>query len=146
VANTLDFLRFPPLRLWDELRLGATIFHASRVRDWKRLERIPVADWLRKLSGAHTFEKIWLPLLRAKLGDNYTKASAAFIWAIIARMYAARRTGLKKEMFGYVSGGYARVLERFADRLASEHVRIELRHAATKVESTVDGVAIEFAD
>jgi protoporphyrinogen oxidase len=60
-------------------------------------------------------------------------------------MYAARRTGLKKELFGYVPGGYARVLERFADRLTSEHVRIELRQAATKVESTADGVAIEFA-
>jgi protoporphyrinogen oxidase len=105
-----------------------------------------VADWLRRWSGRATFEKIWLPLLRAKLGDNYVKASAAFIWAIIARMYAARRTGLKKEMFGYVPGGYARVLDRYADRLASERVRVELRQAATKIESAADGsVAIEFA-
>ena len=51
--------------------------------------------------------RFWLPLLRAKLGDSYHDASAAFIWATIARMYAARRSGLKKEMFGYVRGGYA---------------------------------------
>lgn len=135
MSNTLEFLRFPPLRLWDKLRLGATIFHASRVRDWKRLERIPVTDWLRKLSGARTFEKIWLPLLRAKLGENYTKASAAFIWAIIARMYAARRTGLKREMFGYVRGGYARVLERFGKVLTDEGVRIRLGCRANTVQS-----------
>src|SRR5213594_3181089 len=146
MSNTLEFLRFPPLSLFNKLRLGATILYASRLKNWKKLEKILVADWLRRWSGRDTFEKIWLPLLRAKLGDNYRKASAAFIWAIIARMYAARRTGLKREMFGYVPGGYARVLERFADRLAGEHVRIELRHAATKVESTADGVAMEFAD
>jgi protoporphyrinogen oxidase len=145
MSNTLEFLRFPPLSLLSKLRLGATILYASQLKDWKKLEKIPVADWLKRWSGGATFEKIWLPLLRAKLGDNYRKASAAFIWAIIARMYAARRTGLKKELFGYVPGGYARVLERFADRLASEHVRIELRQAATKVEATADGVAIEFA-
>ena len=45
------------------------------------------------------------PLLRAKLGDAYQAASAAFIWATIQRLYAARRSGLKKEMFGYVPGG-----------------------------------------
>src|SRR5439155_45095 len=70
-----------------------------------------------------------------------------FIWAIIARMYAARRTGLKKEMFGYVPGGYARILERYAEQLASEGVRIELARAAAKVEPTAaDGVAITLAD
>src|SRR5258705_2252060 len=145
MSNTLEFLRFPPLRLLGKLRLGATIFYASRIRNWKKLEKIHVADWLRRWSGRATFEKIWLPLLRAKLGDNYTKASAAFIWAIIARMYAARRTGLKREMFGYVPGGYARSLERFASALAAEHVQIRLNHRARRVESLRgNGIGIEF--
>lgn len=133
MSNTLEFLRFPPLRLLDKLRLGATIFWASRVQDWQKLEKILVEDWLRKLSGKRTFEKIWLPLLRAKLGETYKKTSAAFIWATIARMYAARRTGLKQEMFGYVNGGYARVLERFAQKLAQAGVEIKTRHTAKNV-------------
>ena len=144
MSNTLEFLKFPPLNLIHKLRLGATIFYASQIKDWKRLEKFPVADWLRRWSGDHTFEKIWLPLLRAKLGDLYKIASAAFIWAIIARMYAARRSGLKKEMFGYVPGGYARILERFVDVLSQEHVCLELNHAATRVERDGDGVRIEF--
>ena len=37
---------FPPLRLIDKLRLGATIFRAARIKNWRRLEQIPVADWL----------------------------------------------------------------------------------------------------
>src|SRR5213594_5034349 len=124
MSNIPEFLRFPPLSLFSKLRLGATILYASRIRNWKKLEKIPVADWLRRWSGRATFEKIWLPLLRAKLGENYRKASAAFIWAIIARMYAARRTGLKKEMFGYVRGGYARILDRFTRVLTEDGVRL----------------------
>jgi protoporphyrinogen oxidase len=147
MSNSLEFLQFPPLNLIDKFRLGATIFYASKIQNWRALERIPVADWLRKLSGRRTFEKIWLPLLRAKLGDNYKQTSAAFIWTTIARMYAARRTGLKKEMFGYVSGGYARVLQRFAEKLAEENVTLKLnstvRHATTTLRNTVQ---LEFSD
>jgi protoporphyrinogen oxidase len=145
MSNTLEFLRFPPLNLLDKLRLGATIAYAAKIKNWQKLERVPVAEWLKRLSGRRTFEKIWLPLLRAKLGETYQKASAAFIWAIIARMYAARRTGLKKEMFGYVSGGYARIIERFAEVLADEKVRLQTGHLAKNVAPIFDGqISVEF--
>jgi protoporphyrinogen oxidase len=139
MSNTVEFLTFPPLKLVDKLRLGATIFYASRVKDWQRLETIPVADWLRRLSGQRTFERIWLPLLRAKLGENYKDTSAAFIWTTIARMYAARRTGLKKEMFGYLPGGYARLLDRFAAVLRAEGVRLRAGAQVSRVESSPGG-------
>lgn len=132
MSDTREFLKFPPLGLISKLRLGATIFFASRVEDWKRLETILVEEWLTKLSGKKTFEKIWRPLLKAKLGEEYKKTSAAFIWATIQRMYAARNSGIKKEMFGYVRGGYACVLERFGEVLAENGVDIRLN---TRVES-----------
>lgn len=124
MSNTLEFLRFPPLTLWEKLRLGITIFRGSKIRDGLPLEKVLVAEWLRKWSGAGTFQKIWLPLLEAKLGQTYKKVSAAFIWATIARMYRARQSGLKKEMFGYVPGGYARILEQFSRQLADLGVEI----------------------
>lgn len=133
MSNTLEFLRFPPLGWLDKLRLGFTIFYASRIEDWRRLEQIPVVDWLRRWSGPRTLAKIWLPLLRAKLGENYRHASAAFIWAIIARMYAARRTGLKKEMFGYVRGGYARILDHFGAALQAQGVDVRLSSRVARV-------------
>ncbi len=67
LSSSLEFLKFPPLSLLQKFRLGGTIFYASKLRDWQALEKIPVADWLRRLSGRSTFEKIWLPLLKAKL-------------------------------------------------------------------------------
>lgn len=147
VSNALEFLQFPPLGLLDKLRLGLTIIYGSKIKNWRRLEKISVADWLQRWSGKRTFQKFWLPLLRAKLGENYKKASASFIWSTIARLYAARRTGLKKELFGYLPGGYARILERFAAVLQQEGVEIRLNHTARQIESTrSDRITIEFSN
>ncbi|MEX2170200.1 MAG: NAD(P)/FAD-dependent oxidoreductase [Pirellulales bacterium] len=147
MSNTLEFLKFPPLTWIEKLRLGGTIFYASKIKNWKRLEKLTVAKWLRRWSGKGTFEKIWLPLLRAKLGDMYKKTSAAFIWAHTNRMYAARRSGLKKEMFGYVPGGYARILERFAQVLEAEGVEIERGAPVREVRSNHDGsVRVEYGE
>jgi protoporphyrinogen oxidase len=147
MSGSIEFLKFPPLGLIDKLRLALTIMYASRIKDWKKLEKIPVTDWLKRWSGQRTFRKIWLPLLRAKLGENYRKASASFIWSTIARLYAARRTGLKKEMFGYLLGGYARMLERFSQVLAEEGVEMRLNSIARRISNRLDGrVKIEFCD
>jgi len=139
MSNTLEFLQFPSLDLISKFRLGATIFYASRVKDWKALEKTSVEDWLTRLSGKKTFEKMWKPLLKAKLGEAYQKTSAAFIWSTIQRMYAARNSGLKKEMFGYVRGGYARVLERFGDHLREKGVEIHLNRQVEKIEKMENG-------
>ena len=146
MSNTMEFLSFPPLGLIDKLRLGATIFYASKIKNWRKLERIPVADWLRRWSGGRTTEKIWIPLLRSKLGESYRDASAAFIWAIIARMYAARRSGLKKEMFGHVQGGYARILKRFAEVLDEAGVTLRTQAPVRAIRSSGDGPRVEMAD
>ncbi len=136
MSNTLEFLKFPPLDLISKFRLGGTIFYAARVKDWKALEKISVEDWLTKLSGKKTFDKMWKPLLKAKLGEAYKETSAAFIWATIQRMYAARNSGLKKEMFGYVRGGYATVLKRFAEVLREKGVEIRLDSRVSKIFTT----------
>jgi len=73
MSNTAEFLKFPPLKMIEKLRLGATIFYASKIRNWKRLENTKVADWLIRWSGKGTFEKIWQPLLKAKLAARVTR-------------------------------------------------------------------------
>jgi protoporphyrinogen oxidase len=133
VSNTIEFLNFPALKFFDKIRLGLTISYASKINNWRKLEKLTAATWLERLSGKRAFQKIWLPLLRSKLGDNYAKASASFIWAIIARMYAARRTGLKKEMFGYLPGGYARLLDRFTTYLQQQGVTLKPNHRVERV-------------
>jgi protoporphyrinogen oxidase len=145
-SSALELFRLPVLGWTDVVRLGATILWASRARNWKRLEQIGVSEWLVRWSGRRTFERFWLPLLRSKLGSAYTETSAAFIWATIRRLYAARRSGLKKEMFGAVRGGYARVLERFSEQLASEGVRMLLGAPVARVEPESRSVSVALRD
>ncbi|MEI8058697.1 MAG: NAD(P)/FAD-dependent oxidoreductase [Ferruginibacter sp.] len=147
MSDTIEFLRFPTLNLIDKFRLGLTILVASKIKNWKRLEKIPVTDWLRKWSGKNTFNKIWLPLLKAKLGESYKKTSAVFIWATIQRLYGARKSGLKKEMFGYVPGGYKRVIAAFENKLLDLGVEIKRNHVATEVKAIENGkIQIVFTD
>lgn len=135
LSSSIDFLRFPILNLYQKFRLGGTIFCASKRSDWKKLEDVTVEQWLRKWSGNSTFEKIWLPLLKCKLGDAYQRTNAAFIWAYIQRMYAARRSGLKHEMFGIVDGGYHRVLDAFQNLLRDRGVNIVCGAKVTSIKS-----------
>lgn len=145
VSDVLEFLRFPPLSMIDKLRLGFTILYGSKVTNWRRLEQVSVERWLTRWSGASTFRRFWLPLLRSKLGDNYRITSAAFIWATIRRLYAARSAGMKVERFGYVGGGYARILERFGEVLAARGVKIETGARVERVAATADGVTVALA-
>ncbi|MEO8762876.1 MAG: NAD(P)/FAD-dependent oxidoreductase [Ginsengibacter sp.] len=139
MSDTIEFLKFPTLNLIDKFRLGVTIIVASRIKDWKRLEKVPVTRWLKRWSGRNTYNKIWLPLLRAKLGESYQKTSAVFIWATIQRLYGARRSGLKKEMFGFVPGGYKTVIDAFKQTLLSEGVTIKTSNTAKEVKTSVNG-------
>ncbi len=133
LSTSLDFLRFPPLNLYQKFRLGGTIFLGSKIRNWRSMEGMLVEAWLSRWSGRSTFQRIWLPLLKAKLGDAYTRTSAGFIWAYIDRMYKARRSGMKREMFGYVPGGYKRILTKLLEKLTEKGIDVRCGAPVQKV-------------
>ena len=126
VSSPTEFLRLPTLGPIDKARLAGTIVYGSRVKNGERLERVGIERWLRRWSGDATFENFWVPLLRAKMGDAWTDASAAFMWATMRRLTAARRQGMRREEFGYVSGGYARIFDRFEERLTDLGVKLRV--------------------
>jgi protoporphyrinogen oxidase len=124
ISNTIEFLQFPPLNLIDKIRLAFTFLYGSRIESWQKLEQILVEDWLLKLSGRSTYEKLWKPLLLAKLGEHYRRVSAVFIWSYIKRLFSARDSSLKKEQLGYIQGGYHTVFNRLAELIQASEGRI----------------------
>ncbi len=121
----LSFLNFPQLISLINSGLGLTIFVASKIKNWQKLENILVADWLTNGREKGYLKKSGCRLLKAKLGENYKNTSAAFIWTTIQRMYAARKSGLKKEMFGYITGGYEKINNTFTTYLIETGVAIK---------------------
>ena len=146
LTSALDYLRLPVLPPLDKLRLALTILGAARITDGSALEDVPVEAWLTRRSGRAAFERIWRPLLAAKLGENYKVASAAFIWAVIRRLYAARRSGMKVEKFGYVPGGYARILDRLVDKLRAAGVALHAGAPIRRVGARDGQPTLTFAD
>ena len=139
VSNALEYLRFPPLSLWSKIRLGFTILYCSRIENWKRLERITVEDWLIRLSGKATYEKLWKPLLLAKLGQNYRRVSAVFIWTYIKRMFSARDSSASREQLGYVRGGYKTVFDRLESVIGSTGGSLNLGITVSRVSAAAQG-------
>ncbi len=112
-SNAVDFLRLPdaqPRRQGPAGRHDPRRRPAARRRDaWSRSRsrsgsRSGPADGRSSASGSRCCGPSW--------ATSGAHASAAFIWATIQRLYAARRSGLKVEQFGYVQGGgYARIFD-----------------------------------
>jgi len=143
VSNALEYLKFPPLSLWSKMRLAFTILYCSRIEHWKRLEQIGVEEWLIKLSGRSTYEKLWKPLLLAKLGENYCRVSAVFIWTYIKRMFSARDKSASREQMGHVRGGYKTVLDRLEEKISQGGGGINLGSQVNRVFAAAErGVSI----
>ena len=145
--NSLDFLRFPPLTLWSKFRLAMTILYCSRLNDWEKLEKVTVDSWLIKLSGQRTFEKLWKPLLLAKLGTQYQRVSAVFIWTYIKRMFSARDSAAKKEQLGFIRGGYKRVFETLQHDIEQSGGNVNTETPVKSIVPARDrGICLELPD
>lgn len=140
MSNSLEFLRFPPLSLWEKFRLGFGILKATKLRNEEELEEIPVSEWLAQIFGPGVYRKIWEPLLKCKLGTCRNEASAAFIWSYITRYYSTRQKGTsKKEFLGYVSGSYRTVFRRLMDKLQAGGTEFLMDSPVERIESIQGG-------
>jgi protoporphyrinogen oxidase len=144
--NAVDYIRLPALGLVDKARLAVTILYGSRIENGQKLESLSAEEWLTKLSGKSTYQNLWRPLLRSKLGSNYSKASAAYIWSVIRRFYAARRGGMKTEMFGYVPGGYQSVISAMEQQILQSGATIETGTEVTSVSSENNRIIVRSHD
>jgi protoporphyrinogen oxidase len=142
LSTPRDFVALPGLSLVAKARLAATLARGAITRDGRALERVPVQDWLVRWSGRATFERFWVPLLEAKLGDAWRDASAAFIWATIRRLTAARRAGIGDERFGAVPGGVGRILRDVGAALGARGVEVQCGAPVERV-ATEPGGGVE---
>jgi protoporphyrinogen oxidase len=139
MSSTLEFLKFKPLSLWSKLRLAAGILYVNRINDWSRLEKLYVKAWLIRVFGRRTYEQMWDPLLRSKLGASREQAAASFIWATVRRLYGTRHSGAKRELMGCVREGYSSILARLKERLADMGVAIREGQGVERVEPLPGG-------
>jgi protoporphyrinogen oxidase len=146
ISSVSDIVRMSNLRATDKARLAATIAVGTRRQAREPADELSVERWLTRWSGRRTFQELWLPLLRAKMGDEWRNAAAPFLWATLERMHTARGSFLRSERLGYVPGGYARVVERYAAALNDAGVKIHVSAPVRRVRRAGAGLQVQLAD
>ena len=129
LSTPLDLLRFSPLPLTARVRLGLLALWARRVRDWRRLEDITAAQWLRRLGGDRVYEVVWKPLLRGKFGDLADEVAAVWFWNKLKLRGGSRGKG-GEERLAYYRGGFAALGEALADAIRTHGGEIRQRAPA----------------
>lgn len=114
LSKPLDLLRFHALPVLDRLRLALLALRARRVRDWRALEGLTAADWLRSMGGRRVYDTLWAPLLRGKFGVHADQIGAVWMWNKLKLRGGSRgRDGA--ENLSYMRGSFARVAQAMAE-------------------------------
>lgn len=133
----LDLLRFSPLPFADRLRMGWFALRSRWQGAGPELDEIAVGDWLRGRVGNRLYERLWRPLLEAKLGD-----SAGGIPALWLASRIVREKSSSQEVKGWLRGGYRGLLDRFAVALRGRGVRLHVGARIETAELASDGVVV----
>lgn len=132
-GNPWALLKFPELDLVSKLRYGAHAFYATKVRDWRKLDRIGVTPWLKKWVGERAYAVLWEKLFALKFFEYKDSLSAAWLGTRIKRVGLSRRS-IFQERMGYLEGGSDMLLDAIEARIKGLGGRIFLKSGAEKVE------------
>jgi protoporphyrinogen oxidase len=134
LASPLDLLTFKPLPFLDRIRTGIMALVARRISNWKPLEDISAADWMRKIGGKKGFEVIWQPLLNGKFGPEAENVSAVWIWNKL-KLRGSSRGEKGKEQLLYFEGGFQALTDALGRALEAKGVKIRLGAEVTEIVS-----------
>lgn len=130
LSTPLDLLRFSALPFLDRLRLGLMIPRARAVKDWRALEGVTAADWLRRLGGERVWKVVWEPLLKGKFGPYAETVSAVWFWNKL-KLRGGSRGKAGEERLAYFKGSFARLAEETARAIRAMGGEVRTRSAVT---------------
>ena len=136
LSTPLDLLRFSPLPLASRIRLGLLALWVRRIRNWRSLEDVTAADWLRKLGGEHVYQVVWAPLLHGKFGSLAEEVAAVWFWNKL-KLRGGSRGGSGKEQLAYYQGGFSALADALVVAIRAQGGDIQLNRPATGLQ--VDG-------
>ena len=129
-----DLLTFSPLPILDRIKAGVGALRMRRVMEWRSLDKVAAADWLRSFCGEAACRVLWEPLLEAKFGPSWSEVPAAWMWGRVHQRNAARQ-GMGEKL-GYLRGGFKAMFDA---------LDTELRRLGVTVQTStgVDRIVVE---
>ncbi|HWH14895.1 MAG TPA: FAD-dependent oxidoreductase [Miltoncostaeaceae bacterium] len=135
ISSIGEFLRFSLLTPLQRVRLAAFVAYCQAIPGWRRIDRYPLVDWIRRCAGGGVYRRMWRPILEAKFDGDLEGLSATWLWQRTRRMSGARRRG-SQEVCGALEGGYQTLVDRLAERIRAAGGRIL---TSTPVEAVTAG-------
>lgn len=123
INTAREFLMYPNLSLLNKLKLAYTIIYCRFCKNWKKLESMSVPEWLISVGGKDNYKMMWLPIIKAKFGDNVDQMTAVDMWMRIARLSASRKVDLSQQM-AYIKGTPKTLIDRLEQYLTGNGVKI----------------------
>jgi protoporphyrinogen oxidase len=134
-GNPMALLKFRGLGFVAKFRYGLHAFVSVKRNDWRSLDNVEAAGWIRRWVGDEAWEVLWRRLFDYKFYDYAKGLSAAWIWSRIRRIGRSRYS-LFHEKLGYLEGGSSTLLRALK-------AAIEARGGEVRLKSPVEKVVIE---
>jgi len=132
-GTPFDLLNFSPLNLFQKFRFGLSLLYISRIKNWKRLENIPMNQWLIKLSGQKVYKTIWEPMIKIKWGDHSENLPATWIWRRVKQRMDSRTKGLGSEKLGYIKGSTQTIIDFLERKIEENNGKIIKNNTVRKI-------------
>jgi protoporphyrinogen oxidase len=134
-GRPLDLFRFPALTWNDRIRFATRIMKIKSApwNDWKKIESVPVDEWLENTFGSNVYRSLHEPMVRLKFGKYTEKLSAAWMWARIHRLGRSRTKIRQREKIGYVEGGSQRIMDALGEKIIQQGGTITLNASVERL-------------
>ena len=128
--SPMSALRFPGLG-WgaNKLRFGITTLYLRSTRDWRSLETIRAADWMKRWAGTNIYRTMWEPLLKAKFGRYADDIPMSWLWA---------RIHTRTAQLGTFEGGFQIFLNLLSDKVRQQGGEIRLNQTVKSITTMSD--------
>lgn len=124
-GDPICLLKFPKLGLVSKLRYAWMAYRCTKVKDWSKLDQLPITPWLKKNLGEKTYQTLWKRLFHYKFYEYQHDLSAAWLAARIYRV-GTSRDSIFKEALGYLEGGSDALLSVMEQHIVERGGHIQL--------------------
>ncbi len=127
LSTPFEILRYPHLSLTDKFKLALFTLR-SRKRKYEDYDDVGVIDGLRAELGNSLLQKFFMPLLRAKFGENAENVSYAWLLARVAIRSNRKYAG---EEIGYIRHGFWQLVDRMLQNVNVVNERAKIKRGAS---------------
>jgi protoporphyrinogen oxidase len=128
--GVVPVLRFPGVPFIDRVRLGLVILYLKLTRDWRKLEHVTAADWVRRWMGRRVYETIWQPLLLGKFGPHHDQVPMSWLWA---------RLHKRSMRLMYFRGGFQAFADHLTEVVRAAGAQVHLGVRVTGIRGSTSG-------